>query len=155
MGNNLILCLDPYQKIEGILSKAGFTGFYAFFLRPDHHGESPLSSTGLIALCHCFRLKSGRGSKAAKRLGDLQDSERGLRLCQSLGARVEKGGDGPPKSFPEGLFMTIPILGRSSLEESYLSLANWSGSGPSRVKWAEMAPLQGLSLIHISEPTRL
>ena len=26
---------DPYQKTEDILSKAGFTGFYVFFLRPD------------------------------------------------------------------------------------------------------------------------
>ena len=49
----------------------------------------------------------------------------------------------PPKSFPEGLFMTMPVLGRSSLEESYLSLANWSGSGPTRVKWAERHPCQG------------
>ena len=32
--------------------------------------------------------------------------------------------------------MTKPVLGRPSLEESYLSLANWSGSGPSRVKWS-------------------
>ena len=46
-------------------------------------------------------------------------------------------GEGPsptlsiaPKSFPVGLFMTMPVLGRPSLEESYLSLANWSGSGP-------------------------
>ena len=39
-----------------------------------------------------------------------------------------------PKSFPEGFFMTMPVLGHPSLEESYSSLANWSGSGPSRVK---------------------
>ena len=38
--------MDLYQKIEGILSKAGFTGFYAFFLRPDCPGELALSSTG-------------------------------------------------------------------------------------------------------------
>ena len=47
MGNKLISCLDPYQKTEGILSKAGFTGFSVFFLRPDHPGESALSITGL------------------------------------------------------------------------------------------------------------
>ena len=46
LGNKLISCLDPYQKIEGILSKAGFTGFYAFFLRPDHPGKNALFSTG-------------------------------------------------------------------------------------------------------------
>ena len=36
-------------KIKGILSKAGFRGFYAFFLRPDCPRESVLSSTVL----HC------------------------------------------------------------------------------------------------------
>ena len=30
--------------------------------------------------------------------------------------------------------MTMPVLGHSSLEESYPSLANWSGSGPSNSK---------------------
>ena len=35
----------------------------------------------------------------------------------------------------------MPVLGRPSLEESYPSLANWLGSGPGRVKWAEVAPL--------------
>ena len=67
--------MDPYQKIEGILSKAGFTGFYAFFLRPDHPGELLISAQGCTALPHCFRLKSGRGSKAAKRLGDFLQTE--------------------------------------------------------------------------------
>ena len=33
--NKLIPCMDPFQKMEGILSKAGYTGFYVFFLRPD------------------------------------------------------------------------------------------------------------------------
>ena len=46
LGNKLIPCIDPYQKFEGILSKAGFTGFYAFFLRPDCPREPTLSSTG-------------------------------------------------------------------------------------------------------------
>ena len=36
--------------------------------------------------------------------------------------------------------MTMPVLGHPSLEESYPSLAKWSGSGPSRVKWAGVAP---------------
>ena len=35
----------PLSETEGILRKAGFTGFYVFFLRPDHTGESVLSST--------------------------------------------------------------------------------------------------------------
>ena len=41
MGNKVISCMDPYQKTEDILSKAGFTGFYAFFLRPDGPRELP------------------------------------------------------------------------------------------------------------------
>ena len=36
---------DVYKR-QGI-SKAGFTGFYAFFLRPDCPGDSALSSTRL------------------------------------------------------------------------------------------------------------
>ena len=44
-------------------------------------------------------------------------------------------GEGPsppslqsPKSFPEGPFVTVPVLGHPSFEESYLSLANWSSA---------------------------
>ena len=88
LGNKLISCLDHYQKIEGILNKAGFTGFYVFLLRPDHPGESTLSSTRLHHP-HCFRLKSGRASQAAKRLGDLLQTEWELRLCQNQGASVQ------------------------------------------------------------------
>ena len=35
----------------------------------------------------------------------------------------------PPKSFPEGPFVTVPVLGRLFFEESYLSLANKSSAG--------------------------
>ena len=42
LGNKLTSSFDPYQKTEDILSKAGFTGFYAFFLGPDHPEESAL-----------------------------------------------------------------------------------------------------------------
>ena len=62
--------LDPYQKTEDILSKAGFAGFYVFFLRPDQPGGPPLPAQGYTTLRHYFRLKSSRGSKADKRLGD-------------------------------------------------------------------------------------
>ena len=75
LGNKLISCLDPYEKIEGILSKAGFIGFYAFFLRPDCPGEPPVPARGYTGLWHCFRLKLGRGNKAAKRLGDFLQTE--------------------------------------------------------------------------------
>ena len=61
LGNKLISCLDPYQEFEGILSKAGFIGFYAFFLRPDHPGEPPFPAQDCITLQHCFRSESGGG----------------------------------------------------------------------------------------------
>ena len=35
LGNKLISCLDSCEKTEGILSKAVFTGFFVFCLRPD------------------------------------------------------------------------------------------------------------------------
>ena len=39
-------------------------------------GNPPFPAQGHTYLQHCFRLKSGRGSKAAKRLGDfLQTNE--------------------------------------------------------------------------------
>ena len=66
--------MDPYQKIEGI-SKVGFIGFYVVFLGPDCPRDPPFPAQGCTALCHCFRLKSGRGSKAAKRLGDFLQTE--------------------------------------------------------------------------------
>ena len=75
--------LGLYQKIEDIFSKAGFTGFYVFFLRPDRPRELPVPAQGCTALLHCLRLKSGRGSEAAQRLGDFLQTEGGLRLCQS------------------------------------------------------------------------
>ena len=40
--------MDPYQKIEDILSKAGFIGFYAFFLRPDRPGELPVPAQAAL-----------------------------------------------------------------------------------------------------------
>ena len=61
-------------------------------------------------------------------------------------------GEGPsppfsiaPESFPEGLFMTMPVLGHPSLEESYQSLANWSRlrAKQGKEKWEEVAPLPG------------
>ena len=126
MGNKLILCMGPYQKIEGI-SKVGFIGFLHSFLGLISLGNLPFPAQGHTHLWHCFRLKSGRGSKAAKRLGDFLQTEGGPRLCQSRGERVHHPFFySPPKSFPEGLFVTMPVLGRPSLEESYLSLANLS-----------------------------
>ena len=44
LGNKLIPCLDPYQKIEGI-SKVGFIGFYVVFLRSNCPREPTLFST--------------------------------------------------------------------------------------------------------------
>ena len=48
--------------------------------------------------------------------------------------------------------MAMPVLGHPSLEESYPSLANWSGSGPSRVKESGQGqcPSQGDKLCPLS-----
>ena len=48
-------------EIENILSKAGFTGFYAFFVTPDAPRKLPFPAQGCTHLQHCFRLKSGGG----------------------------------------------------------------------------------------------
>ena len=89
----------------------------------------PFPAQGHTHFCHCFRLKSGRGSKAAKRLGEFLHTEWGLRLCQSRGVRVHHPLFlQPAKSFPEGLFVTMPVLGHPSFEESYPSVANWSST---------------------------
>ena len=78
---------------------------YGIFLRPDSPGNLPLPAQDCTALCYRFRLKSGKGSKAAKRLGDFLQTELGLRLFQSLGAKVHHPLlPQPPKSFPVGLF---------------------------------------------------
>ena len=61
-------------------------------------------------------------------------------------------GEGPsppfsiaPKSFPEGIFMTMSVLSHRSLEESYSSLANLCtlGAKQGEVKCAEVVPLPG------------
>ena len=44
------------------------------------------------------------------------------------------GGKVANLSKKKGLFETMSVLGRPSLEGSYPSLANWSGLGPTRVK---------------------
>ena len=49
---------------------------YAFFVRPNSPGNPPLPAQDCTALYYCFRLKSGKGSKAAKRLGDFADRMR-------------------------------------------------------------------------------
>ena len=43
-------------------------------------------------------------------------------------------GPSPPLSIAPQVLPCGPVLGRPSFEESYPSLANWSSSGPSRVK---------------------
>ena len=113
-----------------VLAKQVSQDFMHSFLGLITLGNPPFPAQGCTHLRHCFRLKAGRGSKAAKTLGDFLQTEWGLRLCQSQGARIHH----PiflqsPKPFPEGLFMTMPVLGHSSLEESYLSLANQSCTG--------------------------
>ena len=66
--------MDPYQKTEEGISKAGFTGFYAFSGLITL-GNPPFPAQDCTHLHQWFRLKSGRGSKAAKRLGDSLQTE--------------------------------------------------------------------------------
>ena len=108
-------------------------------------GNLPFPAQGHTHLQHCFRLRSNRGSKAAKRLGDFLQTERGLRLCQSWEARAHHPfSPQHPKSFPEGPLVIVSVLGRPSLEESYPSLANGSCTGgQGEVKWAEAVLLSG------------
>ena len=67
-------------------------------------------------------------------------------------------GEGPsppfstaPRVLPCGpLPWPEPALGWSSLEDSYLSLANWPSSGPSRVKWAGFGtPAREISFVSL------
>ena len=58
--------------------------------------------------------------------------------------------EGPSSPFsiaplPEGPLVTVPVLGRPSLEESYPSLANQSctGARQGEEKWAEVVHLPG------------
>ena len=118
MGNKLISCLDPYQKIEGI-SKVGFIGFLHSFLGLISLGNLPFPAQGHTHLWHCFWLKSGREVRQPR------DWETSCRQNEDSGS-VKIEGQGsitpfsmPPKASPEGLFMTMPVLGHPSIEESY------------------------------------
>ena len=48
---------------------------YVFLLGLIPQGICPSQHRDCTALCYCFRLKSGKGSKAAKRLGDFLQTE--------------------------------------------------------------------------------
>ena len=87
-------------------------------------GNPLFPAQGCTVLCHCFRLKLGRGSKAAKRLGDFLQTEWGLRLCQNQGVSVHHPFFYNPTSTSR--IMTMSVLGHPSLEESYQSLASQS-----------------------------
>ena len=54
-GKQLLSRSYPYQKIEDILSKAGFTGFYVFFLRPDAQGNPPFPTQDCTAPLALFQ----------------------------------------------------------------------------------------------------
>ena len=141
------------RKLRAFLEKQVSQNFMYSFLGLIALGNLPFPAQGCTALCHCFRLKSGRGSKAAKRLGDFLQTEWGLSLCQSL------RGEGPsppfsiaPKSFPEALFMTMPVLGHPSIEESYPSLTNQSYTG-GQAGWSKVgrggAPAREISFVSL------
>ena len=116
--------------MESILSKAVFTELYEFFLRPDNpptpshsHWELPVQAQGCTHLRLYFRFESGGGSKAAKRLGDFFIDR------MRTQAMIKQRGEGLLSLLHNTLspslmapFETVPALGCSSLEESYLSL---------------------------------
>ena len=62
-------------KLRVFLAKQVSQDFMHSFLRPDGPGEPPIPAQGRAGLWHYFSLKSGRGSKAAKRLGDFLQTE--------------------------------------------------------------------------------
>ena len=76
------------RKLRTFLANQVSQGCMYSFLGLIAPGNPPFPAQGCTTLGHCFRLMSGRGSKAAKRLGDFLQTEWGLRLCQSWGVRV-------------------------------------------------------------------
>ena len=92
-------------------------------------GSPPISEQSRTHLQHCFRFKSGRGSKADKRLVDRcrQNEDSGYVKAKGQGS-IAPFFYSSPKSFPQGPFMTVPVLGCPSFEESYPSLANQSSA---------------------------
>ena len=119
--------------------------------RPDHPRKPPVPAQGCTALCHCFKLKSGGVSKAAKRLGDFLQREWGLRLFQSRGARVHHPFFySPPKSFPEGPFVTMPVLGCPSLEGRHWSTNHLPRAKQVEVKWGKgSTPTRKISFVSL------
>ena len=63
------------RKLRTFLAKQVSQDFMHSFLGLIAPGNPPSPAQGCTTLCHCFRLKSGRGSKAAKRLGDFLKTE--------------------------------------------------------------------------------
>ena len=64
------------RELRGaFLAKQVSQSFKYSFLGLIAPGNLPFPAQGCTALCHWFRLKSGRGSQAAKRLGDFLQTE--------------------------------------------------------------------------------
>ena len=53
------------RKLRAFLAKQVSQGFMYSVLGLIAQGNPPFPAQGCTTLCHCFRLKSGRGSKAA------------------------------------------------------------------------------------------
>ena len=67
--------LGPLSFKLRVLAKQVSQDLMHSFLGLMALGNLPFPAQDYIALCHCFRLKSGRGSKAAKKLGDFLQTE--------------------------------------------------------------------------------
>ena len=113
-----------------------FLGLIALGTCPFQHRATP-TPNNVLGLGHCFRLKSGRGSKAARRLGDSLQKEWGLRLCQSW------GGESPsppfsivPRVLPWGSLCDHACL-RSSLLWGILPILANRLSARGQAGWCE------------------
>ena len=63
------------RKSRTFLGKQVSQDFMHSFLGLITPGNPPFPAQGCTTLWHCFRLKSGRGSKVAERLGDFLQTE--------------------------------------------------------------------------------
>ena len=138
--------LGPLSFKLRVPAKQASKEFMHSFLRLINQGNLPFPALGHTHLWHCYRLKSGRRSKAAKRLGDFLQTEWGLRLCQSWGARVHHPLFYSPPSPP------LRASSRPCLSQVVLPLWNLTrhwltghalGAKQGEVKWAEATLLPG------------
>ena len=75
LGKQAHFRLGPLSFKLRVLAKQVSQDFMHSFLGLISLGNLPFPAQGFTHLWHCFRLKSSRGSKAAKRLGEFLQTE--------------------------------------------------------------------------------